>query len=247
MELKALNIELEGRVRDRTAELEVINKELEAFNYSVSHDLRAPLRSMSGFAQALWEDFGHLLPEEGRGYIQRIEISTEKMEDLINDLLKLSRLGRKPIDRIKTHPDKIANLVWEELKEEVGERNINLKIHKMPVCMADPVLLKQVYSNLLSNAIKYTRPRPLAEITLGCTRQDGRLVFWIKDNGVGFNMQYADKLFGIFQRLHSENQFEGLGVGLAIVQRIINRHNGQVWAEAAENKGATFFTLGANP
>jgi len=247
MKLTELNAGLEKRVKERTHELELINKELEAFNYSVSHDLRAPLRSMSGFAQALWEDYGKLLPEEGRGYIQRIEISTQRMEDLIDDLLKLSRLGHKPVERLKIHPAKIAALVWEELKEDVGERSIRFKVGKIPACMADPVLLKQVYTNLISNSIKYTRPRPVAEITLGSTVKDGQVILWIKDNGVGFDMQYADKLFGIFQRLHSGFEFEGMGVGLAIVQRIIFRHHGSIWAEAAPDAGASFyFTLQSN-
>jgi PAS domain S-box-containing protein len=240
-ELTRLNAELEGRVKQRTTELEMINKELEAFNYSVSHDLRAPLRSMLGYAQALWEDYASILPEEGRGFIHRIEISAERMEELINDLLKFSRLGRKPVERIKIFPSKIAALVWEELKDEIGDRSIQFKIEKIPACKADPVLLKQVYTNLISNAIKYTRPRSVAKISVGSSLQEGEVVMWVKDNGVGFDMQYADKLFGIFQRLHSEKQFEGMGVGLAIVQRIIHRHNGRIWADAAQDAGATFF------
>jgi PAS domain S-box-containing protein len=245
MELYKLNLDLEKRVTERTHQLELVNKELEAFNYSVSHDLRAPLRSMNGFANALMDDYGKLLPQVGHDYISRIIKSSGRMDQLINDLLKLSHLGLKPLDCVKITPKSIASSVWEEIKPDLDDRTIQITIEDMPICKGDPVLIRQVYYNLLSNAIKYTRLMDPAVIAMGCNEEEEQKIYWVKDNGVGFDMKYSNKLFGIFQRLHADSQFEGLGIGLAIVQRIVHRHNGQIWAESTEGKGATFFfTLG---
>jgi PAS domain S-box-containing protein len=244
-ELQTLNAELELHVQERTARLEAANKELEAFTYSVSHDLRAPLRSIGGFTQALQEDFSNVLPEEGRHHLERIEKSINRMNQLIEALLRLSRLSRHSLNIVSIEPAKIIHSAWDELETEKGKRNITLTIADLPSCKADPALIKQVFVNLLSNAIKYSQPVQQTEIYIGWQDLEGETVYWIKDNGVGFDMQYADRLFGVFQRLHSSNQFEGTGVGLAIVQRIISRHGGRIWFKAAPNQGATFyFTLG---
>ena len=245
-DLKKLNSELENRVTERTRQLELINKELESFSYSVSHDLRAPLRSISGFAAALQEDIDVTLSEEDRRYLQRIMANIQHMDALIEALLGLSRLGRKPMDCQWILPGEVIRSAWDEVKGEAGSRSITLQIGDPPHCLADRVLLKQVFINLLSNAIKYTRLQPETLIEVGWTSHDNEVVYWVKDNGVGFDMQYADKLFGIFQRLHHGDQFEGNGVGLSTVQRIIIRHGGRIWAEAVPDRGAVFyFTLSA--
>ncbi|MCE1252619.1 MAG: PAS domain S-box protein [Anaerolineae bacterium] len=240
-ELQELNTELEKRVQERTARLEAINKELEAFSYSISHDLRAPLRSMSGFSQALREDYSDFLPPAAQQYLERIENAAGRMNQLIEDLLRFSRLGRYPLNIQYIDIDSLAHTTWDEMSVERNDRDIEYIQEKLPACYADPALIKQVFSNLFSNAIKYTRPVKPSKITLGCSNIDNQMVYWIKDNGVGFDMQYADRLFGVFQRLHSDRQFEGTGVGLAIVQRIINRHGGRIWFDAHIDQGATFY------
>jgi PAS domain S-box-containing protein len=243
-EIRRLNAELEQRVATRTAELEAANKELEAFSYSVSHDLRAPLRAVNGFARMVLEDFSPQLPEEGRRYLERICNGGKRMGELIDDLLTFSRLSRQPINRDSVDTIKLVQNVLEELKPQQEGREIELRIAKLPSCKADPALLKQVWVNLLSNAIKYSRERKPAVVEIGCIRDNGENIFFVKDNGAGFDMQYVKKLFGVFQRLHRSDEFEGTGVGLAIVQRIVHRHGGRVWAEATVGHGATFsFTL----
>ena len=244
-EIRQLNAELEERVAKRTAELEAANRELEAFSYSVSHDLRAPLRAVNGFAGIVLEDFGPQLPEEGRRYLERIRNGGQRMGELIDDLLAFSRLGRQPMNRQTVDFAKIVRDALEELKPQQNGRQMELRISELPACNGDPVLVKQVWVNLLSNAIKYTRDRKPAVVETGGARENGETVYFVRDNGAGFDMRYADKLFGVFQRLHRADEFEGTGVGLAIVQRIIQRHGGRVWAEAEVNRGATFyFTLG---
>ncbi|HEX5398126.1 MAG TPA: PAS domain S-box protein [Verrucomicrobiae bacterium] len=243
-EIRQLNAELERRVAQRTAELEAANKELEAFAYSVSHDLRAPLRAVHGFAGIVLEDFGPQIPEEGRQYLQRIRKGGQRMGELIDDLLAFSRLSRQPVNRQRVNTAKMVQDAREELKPQHDGRQIEFRIADLPPCVADSRLLKQVWINLLSNAIKYTGDRRPAIVEAGCARQNGGNVYFVRDNGVGFDMQYAGKLFGVFQRLHRADEFEGTGVGLAIVQRIVHRHGGRVWAEGRLNQGATFyFTL----
>jgi PAS domain S-box-containing protein len=243
-EVRQLNAELERRVAERTAALEAANKELEAFSYSVSHDLRAPLRASDGFSRILLEDYSAELPEEARRYLALVRESTQQMGRLVDDLLAFSRLSRQPITRRMVASAELVRQCLQELHAEQDGRSIAITIGDLPDCQADPALLKQVWLNLISNALKYTRRREGATVELGSRMIDGELVYLISDNGVGFNMRYSNKLFGVFQRLHRAEEYEGTGVGLAIVQRIIHRHGGRVWAEAEVERGATFyFTL----
>jgi PAS domain S-box-containing protein len=245
--IRALNDELEQRVIQRTEQLQAANKELESFTYSVSHDLRAPLRHISGFSKILDEEYGAGLPPEAQNYLHRIQEGTRRMGQLVDELLSLARVGRQSLSRQKAD---LGLMVWDVvqmLEPEIGERQVEWKIGELPIVECDPVLVRQILQNLLANALKYSRPRPKAVIEIGLTSTptNGPAVFFVKDNGVGFNMKYADKLFGVFQRLHRAEEFEGTGVGLATVQRIVQKHGGRVWAEAELDKGATFyFTLG---
>jgi PAS domain S-box-containing protein len=244
--IRELNEELERRVRERTAELEAANKELEAFTYSVSHDLRAPLRHMDGFTKLLLEQHGSELPDQAQRYLMRIRQGAVEMGQLIDDLLNLSRVGRKELSLRVTGLNSLVEEVRANLAAEAGNREIDWRIRPLPFVECDPALMRQVFANLLSNALKFTRPRSPAVIELGSECRNGQLAVFVRDNGVGFNMKYADKLFGMFQRLHRQEDFEGTGVGLASVQRIIHKHGGRVWAEAELNRGATFwFSLNA--
>lgn len=239
-----LNAELEQRVAQRTAELQAANKELEAFSYSVSHDLRAPLRAVDGFSLAVLEDYGPQLPEEGRHYLETIRHGAQKMGALIDDLLTFSRLSRAPLNKQKVNTAQQVRDVLEDLGPQRNGREIDMRIGDLPPCEGDPALLKQIWANLLSNALKYTQKRELTVVEIGFEPTPKGDAFFVRDNGTGFDMRYANKLFGVFQRLHRAEDYEGTGVGLAIVQRIIHRHGGQIWAEAAVNRGATFyFTL----
>jgi PAS domain S-box-containing protein len=248
-EVQRLNAELEQRVVERTAQLETANKELESFSYSVSHDLRAPLRAMDGFSRAVLEDFGPQLPAEGLRYLQVIRTSAQRMGALIDDLLSFSRLSRAALTRRTIDPALLVQDALNELHGQREGRQIDLRISALPPCEGDPALLKQVWINLLSNAIKYTQKRESTVIEIGCKLEEQINIYFVRDNGTGFDMRYASKLFGVFQRLHRAEDYDGTGVGLAIVQRIIHRHGGKVWAQAAVDQGATFyFTLkGENP
>ena len=243
-EIKKLNAELEWRVSERTAQLESANKELEAFSYSVSHDLRAPLRAVNGFAEIVLEEAGDKLPENCRHYLYRIRDGGQRMGRLIDDLLAFARLSRHPLNRHPLSMKELAANALQELKPLCENRLVEIHLAELPAAFGDSMLLRQVWVNLLSNAIKYSRKRTAATIEIGVMTHAGEEVFFVRDNGAGFDMQYAGKLFGVFQRLHREDEFEGTGVGLAIVQRIVHRHGGRVWAEARLDEGATFyFTL----
>ena len=237
-ELRKLNRELEKR----TTDLEAINKELEAFAYSISHDLRAPIRHIIGFTELLQKNASSTLDEKGRRYMMTIMESAKRMGNLIDDLLAFSRIGRIETRETMVSLDQLVSEVQSEAGQETNGRNITWKIGPLPDLYGDRSMLKLVLVNLISNAIKFTRPHPQPEIEIGCSekRNDGVVVF-VRDNGVGFDMEYVDKLFGIFQRLHGQTEFEGTGIGLATVQRIIHRHGGQVWAEGLVGRGATFF------
>ncbi|MGB9606428.1 MAG: ATP-binding protein, partial [Bryobacteraceae bacterium] len=243
--------ELEQRVAERTAELQAANRELEAFSYTVSHDLRAPLRAIAGFSRLLEEEFLDRLDDSGRHYLDEIRRQVVRMERLIMDLLTFSRLTRQPLRFAPVRLREVAEEAWEELAPEREGRQVEWIIGDLPVCQGDPLLLRQVFYNLLSNALKFTRTREVARIEVGWKASGtpevpGRPVIYVRDNGVGFDMRYADRLFGVFQRLHREEEFEGTGVGLAVVQRIVQRHGGQIWAQGEVGIGATFsFTLGS--
>lgn len=242
--LRLANAELEANIRKRTAELEMANHELEAFSYSVSHDLRSPLRHILGYLQALEEDKETKLGETGARFIKAVTRSAHQMNKLIEDLLNFSRAGRAEMHHTRFNMGDIVRDVLTELAADTKERNIEWDIHSLPSVCGDRTLIKQVWVNLLSNAVKYTRTRNPAKILICCTDKDGEWEFHVSDNGVGFDMAHSEKLFGVFQRLHDPSQFEGVGVGLANVRRTIARHGGRTWAEAKPNEGATFyFTL----
>jgi PAS domain S-box-containing protein len=234
-------------IQQRTAQLEAANKELEAFSYSVSHDLRAPLRAIDGFSRILLEEYAEPLSDEAGNYLRSVRANAQKMGQLVDDLLAFAHLGRRQIKKQTIEPATLVQECLDELRGEQNGRQINIIVGDLPPCKAEPALLKQVWTNLISNAIKYTRNREAAAIEIGSLADrdpSGQQTYYVRDNGVGFDMQYVDKLFGVFQRLHRAEEYEGTGVGLAIVQRIIHRHGGRVWAEAQPGEGATFhFTL----
>jgi PAS domain S-box-containing protein len=247
----------------RAAELEAANRELESFSYSVSHDLRAPLRSVNSFAKILLEEHADELSAEARHYLEVVSDSGKQMGALVDDLLAFSRLGKQPLNKETVTPLALVSRALEDLREEQRDRRVDFSVGNLPTCQADPTLLKQVFVNLLDNALKFTRTRKRAVVEVGAapmaaeasprsnpsdrsdrsdpSRLSTPVVYFVKDNGVGFDMQYADRLFGVFQRLHRAEEFEGTGVGLAIVQRVIHRHGGRVWAEAEVDRGATFY------
>ena len=236
-ELQDVNEGLEEAVHERT-------RELEGFSYSVSHDLRAPLRAVDGFSRVLQKDYGRTLGEEGNRLLEIVRTNVQRMGTLIDDLLAFSRLGRKAIHPGHVNMDELARDVYDELKSAVSERQVNLTIRNVAPAWGDRNLIQQVFVNLISNAIKFTGERDIGKIDIWSETKDELNMYCVRDNGAGFDMQYADKLFGVFQRLHSDEEFEGTGIGLALVHRIIKRHNGHIWAESEPDKGATFyFTL----
>lgn len=240
--VRELNDQLELKVRQRTAELESANHELEAFAYSVSHDLRAPLRHINGFLGLLSSSALPALSEQERHYISQVADSARQMDRLIDDLLLFSRMGQATLKLEPLDLNEILNQALEQLEPETQGRSIRWRKARLPRVNADPSMLRQVFVNLLSNALKYTRPRPEAEIEVAPHPESPKeIVVLVRDNGVGFDMRYADKLFGVFQRLHTNSEFEGTGIGLANVRRIIHRHRGRTWAEGKPNAGATFY------
>lgn len=246
-DLRVLNAKLEQRVRERTCELEAANKELEAFSYSVSHDLRAPLRSIDGFSRILLEDYAAKLDDEGHGHLNRVRAATQRMAQLIDDLLNLSRVTRAQIRIEKVDLGAVAGAVAEELRQREPGRTVEFSAPEGVITEGDPHLLRVALENLLGNAWKFTCKEPHPRIEFGSMRADGRTDYFVRDNGAGFDARYAAKLFSAFQRLHSNTDFPGTGIGLATVQRIIHRHGGRVWAEGEVNKGATFyFNLGTH-
>ena len=238
-------------VNESRAELDVLNKqlqaankELEAFAYSVSHDLRAPLRNIDGFSQILLDKYSGILDKQGQHYLQRVRAGTQNMGQLIDDILSLSRSGRHHMDKKTINMESIVREVYKSLKNELKDRKVDFVVHECPPALADSHLIKIVFMNLLTNALKFTRIREHAKIETGFITENGHTVFFIKDNGAGFDMKYADKLFVAFQRLHRAEEYEGSGIGLAIVQRIIHRHGGRIWAESELNVGTTvYFTF----
>jgi signal transduction histidine kinase len=242
--IRQLNADLERRVQDRTTQLEIANKELESFSYSVSHDLRAPLRAIDGFSQALVEDYKDVLDETGKDYLKRVRAAAQKMGALIDDMLKLAKVNRTEVILGDVNLSDMVNGIVEELKDAEPDRHVSVKVTSGLTAWCDNHLIKIALMNLINNAWKYTSKTNNACIEFGMRLHNGNPAFFVEDNGVGFDMAYADKLFGAFQRLHSASEFSGTGVGLATVKRVISRHGGDIWAKAVPDKGATFyFTL----
>lgn len=245
-QIRDLNQSLEGKVKERTEALMAANRELEAFSYSVSHDLRAPLRAISGFSQILMEDYSSELSEDAHRYLKLVADNSRTMGTLIDDLLRFSRINRHPLQKQHIDMKQLAEQILRELEEDPGYHHPrrDITLGTLPSCYGDPALIKQVLTNLLSNAMKFSLKQDHPHIEFSTLHCDNGLAYFVRDNGAGFDMKYANKLFGVFQRLHHQDEFSGTGVGLATVQRIISRHGGRIWAEAALNEGATFyFTL----
>ena len=240
-DIRKLNDELEQKVIERTAQLESANKELESFSYSVSHDLRAPIRAINGYTRILLEDYAEKLEADGKKVLHSIMHNSKKMGELIDDLLAFSKLGRKDVTVKEIDMTELVKMVKEELLFDEGENIPQFNVETLPSANGDQSLIKQVWINLISNAVKYSKYKAKTKIEIGAYKKDNLVVYYVKDEGAGFDMQYYDKLFGVFQRLHSQEEFEGTGIGLAIVQKVVHRHNGKVWAESALNEGTCFY------
>ena len=236
-----MNEELELRVRERTRDLEMANHDLEAFSYSVSHDLREPLRAVEGFCEMFRAEFAASVPAAGQKILERIWAGAGRMTRLVNDLLHFSRFGRQPLECARVPLREVVEQCVARLEESRDSRRPSVQIGELPDCFADRALLEQVLINLLSNAIKFSAGRDDPRIEVGTLRQGADIVYYVRDNGVGFDMRYADRLFGVFQRLHPQESFEGTGIGLSIVHRIITRHGGRVWADSRPGEGTTFY------
>jgi light-regulated signal transduction histidine kinase (bacteriophytochrome) len=246
--LRLENAALQQREREQAIELAAAYRDLESFSYSVSHDLRSPLRAVNGFMDIFMEEFGNTVSGEARAHLEQVRAGGARMDRLIEDLLKFCRFSRTPLTRQRVNLDAIVRRVVAELRTHEPARTVDIEIGELPGVAGDPSLLEQVIVNLLSNAFKFTRHQAQARIAIGsfaapdpANPSAQERVFFVRDNGAGFDMKYADKLFGVFQRLHAQNQFEGTGVGLSIVQRVLQRHGGRIWAESAPDHGATFF------
>ena len=247
-ELERYREHLEELVRERTRELEATNQELETFAYSISHDLRAPLRAINGFSAILQEEYSDALDEGGIGYLIRLQESSLRMSQLIDGLLTLSRLGRNDLQLKKTNLTHISKRIFMEITKNESERKFSFQVKNLPLVEVDENLIEVLLVNLLNNAVKFTRGRDPAIIEFGFLPEEKPPAYYIRDNGIGFDMKYANKLFKPFQRLHSEGEFEGTGIGLAIVHQVVRRHGGRIWSEAELDKGTTFlFTLQSNP
>ncbi len=240
-QLRALNQDLEERVRQRTQDLQAANADLESFSYSVSHDLRAPLRRVDGYCQMFMHEFGGTLTADGRRMLESACAGTTHMSRLIDDLLRLARYSRQPLQTRPVQMEALVRRVVASFAEQVQGREVSVEIGKLPDCTGDASLLEQVFTNLISNALKFTAGRSPARLEIGSLDQPGEHVYYVKDNGVGFDMRYAERLFGVFQRLHAQTEFEGTGIGLSIVHRIVRRHGGNTWAESKLQEGSTFY------
>jgi light-regulated signal transduction histidine kinase (bacteriophytochrome) len=239
-EISKLNADLENRA----AELVAANKELEAFSYSVSHDLRAPLRAVDGFSRMVLEDYADKLDADGQRKLGVIRSESQRMGRLIDDLLAFSRLGRQPIEPVEIDMHSMARSVFDELAARDPSRKLRLDLQPLPPAHGSEALVRQVWVNLISNAIKFTRHRDPGEIEIGSKPgENGEILYYVKDNGAGFDIRHSTKLFGVFQRLHTQEEFSGTGVGLALVQRIVHRHGGRIWAESEVDRGAVFYFM----
>ena len=239
--IRKLNDELEQKVIERTSQLQSVNKELESFSYSVSHDLRAPIRAINGYTRIIVEDYSSQLDAEGIKVLQAIINNSKKMGELIDDLLAFSKLGRKEVSFSEINMLALVQSVKEEFLFEEGENIPEFKVDELFPAMGDQSLIKQVWINLISNAIKYSKYKEKTTVEISAHKTANSVIYKIKDEGAGFDMEYYDKLFGVFQRLHSQDEFEGTGIGLAIVQKIVSRHNGMVWAKSKVNEGTSFY------
>ncbi|HET59135.1 MAG TPA: hypothetical protein ENN32_02045, partial [Chloroflexi bacterium] len=239
--IRNMNVVLEDMVQNRTAELQKANEELRSFAYSISHDLRAPLRAIDGFSRILIEEYAEQLTADARRYLNLCRENAITMGKLIEGLLEYSRTGRQGIHLQMVEPETLVRTVLADLRHEYPDHSAQISVGRLPACLADAMLLKQVYQNLLQNAFKFTSKKTSSQIEIGCDKINEQVIYYVKDDGVGFDMRYADRLFGVFQRLHGMTEYEGTGIGLAIVQRIIHRLGGEIWCEAEVDHGATFF------